>query len=81
MALSHGLAQSGTPPERLQTSATLTFVPGTGITAMKLSVVGHVPGLDQDGFRAAAVGAKENCPVSKALAGNVAIRLDARLES
>jgi osmotically inducible protein OsmC len=81
MALSNGLAQAGTPPERLQTSATSTFVPGTGITAMKLAVVGRVQGLDQEGFRSAAEGAKENCPVSKALAGNVEITLDARLES
>jgi lipoyl-dependent peroxiredoxin len=81
MALSHGLAQAGTPPERLQTSATSTFVPGTGITAMRLEVAGRVPGLDEEGFKAAAEGAKENCPVSKALAGNVEITLETRLES
>jgi osmotically inducible protein OsmC len=80
MALSHGLAQAGTPPEQLQTSATSTFVPGTGITAMRLDVAGRVPGLDEEGFRAAAQTAKENCPVSKALAGNVEITLDARLD-
>jgi osmotically inducible protein OsmC len=80
MALSHGLAQAGTPPERLQVSATSTFVPGTGITAMRLELAGTVPGLDEEGFRQAAEGAKENCPVSKALAGNVEITLDARLE-
>jgi osmotically inducible protein OsmC len=81
MALSHGLAQAGTPAEELRTSATSTFVPGTGITAMRLAVTGRVPGLDADGFRAAADGAKQNCPVSKALAGNVEITLDAALES
>ncbi len=81
MALSHGLAQAGTPAEQLRTSATSTFVPGTGITAMRLEVTGRVPGLDHEGFRAAAEDAKENCPVSKALAGNVDITLDARLES
>jgi lipoyl-dependent peroxiredoxin len=81
MALSHGLAQAGTPAEQLRTSATSTFVPGTGITGMRLEVTGRVPGLDQEGFRAAAEDAKENCPVSKALAGNVEITLDARLES
>jgi osmotically inducible protein OsmC len=80
MALSHGLAQAGTPPERLQVSATSTFVPGTGITAMRLELAGRVPGLDEDAFRKAAEGAKENCPVSQALAGNVEITLDARLE-
>ncbi len=80
MALSHGLAQAGTPAERLNVSATSTFVPGTGITAMHLELSGRVPGLDEQGFRQAAEGAKENCPVSKALAGNVEITLDAGLE-
>jgi lipoyl-dependent peroxiredoxin len=69
MALSHGLAQAGTPAEKLETRATVTFVPGTGITKIVLAVRGDVPGLDGEGFRAAAEGAKENCPVSKALAG------------
>jgi len=81
MALSHGLAQAGTPPDRIEVKATSTFVPGTGITAMKLDVVGRGPGLDGDGFRSAAEDAKQNCPVSKALAGNVEITLDARLQS
>ncbi len=81
MALSHGLAQAGTPPERLHVKATSTFVPGTGITAMRLELVGRVPGLDQAAFEQAAETAKENCPVSKALAGNVEISLEARLES
>jgi lipoyl-dependent peroxiredoxin len=77
MALSHGLAQDGHPPESLRVSATSTFVPGTGITDMKLDVTGKVPGLDEAAFKQAAEGAKENCPVSKALAGNVEISLDA----
>ena len=77
MALSHALAQAGTPPEELRSSATLTFVPGTGITRAALSVEGRVPGLDEAGFREAAEGAKENCPVSQALKGNVELTLDA----
>jgi osmotically inducible protein OsmC len=81
MALSHGLAGAGTPPERLSTSATVTFVPGTGITNIAIAVVGRVPGLDEAGFREAAEGAVENCPVSKALASVPEITLDARLES
>ena len=76
MALSNGLAQSGTPPERLETSATVTLVPGTGITKIALTVDGRVPGLDEEGFRQAAETAKENCPVSKALAGVPEITLD-----
>jgi osmotically inducible protein OsmC len=79
MALSHALAQAGTPPERLQTSATVTFVPGTGITAIALSVRGTVPGMEADAFREAAQAAKENCPVSKALAGVPDVSLDAAL--
>jgi osmotically inducible protein OsmC len=75
MALSHGLAQAGTPADELHTSATVTFVPGTGITKIALTVSGSVPGLDDDGFRAAAQTAKENCPVSKALAGVPEIEL------
>ena len=54
-------------------------VPGAGITSMALSVEGSVPGLDEEGFRAAAEQAKENCPVSGALKGNVEITLDASL--
>jgi len=81
MALSHGLAQAGNPPESLRVKATSSFVPGTGITNMALDVTGRVPGLDEEGFRNAAEGAKENCPVSQALKGNVEITLDARLES
>ena len=80
MALSHALAQAGSPPERLSVQATSTFVPGTGITQMRLDVTGRVAGLDEAAFRQAAGQAKENCPVSKALAGNVEISLDARLE-
>ena len=80
MAFAHGLAQAGNPPERLQTSATVTFVPGTGITKSALTVRGTVPGLDAEGFRAAAEDAKKNCPVSKALAGVPEITLDAELE-
>ncbi len=79
MALSHVLAQAGTPPDRLETSATVTFVPGTGITKSALVVRGAVPGLDEDAFRAAAETAKENCPVSKALASVPEITLDAAL--
>jgi osmotically inducible protein OsmC len=79
MALSNGLAKDGHAPERLETSATVTFVPGTGITRSALTVVGTVPGIDEDAFRQAAEEAKENCPVSSALHGNVELELSARL--
>lgn len=80
MALSHGLSQAGTPPERLRVRATSTFVPGTGITAMRLEAAGVVPGIDEAAFVQAAEAAKEGCPVSKALKGNVEISLQAKLE-
>src|SRR5829696_7461479 len=63
MALSHALAQEGNTPERLETSATVTFVPGTGITKAALTVIGRVPGIDESAFREAAEGAKDDCPV------------------
>lgn len=67
MALSNGLTKSGTPPTQLRTSAEVDFVPGTGITEIRLTVSGDVPNLDADGFKAAAESAKINCPVSQAL--------------
>ena len=79
MALSHGLAQAGTPADRLDTSATVTFVPGTGITKVALSVRGSVPGMDEAAFGDAAQAAKEGCPVSTALAAVPEITLDASL--
>jgi lipoyl-dependent peroxiredoxin len=79
MALSGALAKAGTPPERLETSATVTFVPGEGITKSALTVRGSVPGMDDEAFRAAAETAKENCPVSKALAAVPEITLHASL--
>ena len=80
MALSHGLAQAGHPPEELKTSATVTFQPGEGITKIALDVAGRVPGMDEAAFKQAAEQAKENCPVSKALAGVPEISLTARLQ-
>lgn len=79
MALSHGLAQAGSPPDELKTSATVTFQPGEGITKIALAVEGNVPGIDAGAFREAAQTAKENCPVSKALASVPEITLEAEL--
>lgn len=78
MALSAALAKAGTPPTSLDAKADVTFQPGEGITGIHITVVGTVDGVDADGFRAAAEGAKENCPVSQALTGT-AITLDASL--
>jgi osmotically inducible protein OsmC len=79
MALSHALAQAGSPAERLETSATVTFVPGTGITRSAIRVRGSVPGMDEATFVEKAEGAKVGCPVSKALAALPEITLDAAL--
>jgi lipoyl-dependent peroxiredoxin len=79
MALSLALAEAGSPPEELRTGATVTFQPGEGITKIALTVRGRVPGLDEDGFREAAEGAKTGCPVSQALTGVPEITLDASL--
>jgi len=81
MALSNGLAKDGTPPDELRTSATVTFQPGEGIKRVALTVEANVPGLDAEAFQAAAQTAKENCPVSKALAAVPEISLEARLSS
>ncbi|MER5997345.1 OsmC family protein [Nonomuraea angiospora] len=78
MALSHGLAGAGTPPESLETSADVTFQPGEGITGIVLTVKGHVPGISAEQFAEAAETAKANCPVSKALTGTM-ITLNAEL--
>ena len=81
MQLSNTLAKAGNPPEKLETSATVTFQPGEGIIRGALTVRGTVPGLDEDGFREAAENAKQNCPVSKALSGIPDVSLDASLAS
>ncbi len=82
MALSAGLEKAGTPATRITTTAACTVDKagdGFKITTMKLQVRGEVPGVDQAAFARAAEEAKEGCPVSNALKGNVKMELDARL--
>jgi lipoyl-dependent peroxiredoxin len=82
MALANGLAQAGTPPARLESEATATFEKtgeGFRFTTMHLAIRGEVGGLDEEGFRRAAEEAKENCPVSQALKGNVDVSFEAAL--
>ena len=69
MALSNVLAQGGNPPTSLDTRADVTFQPGEGITGIKLTVTGVVPGITAEQFEAAAEDARKNCPVSKAITG------------
>lgn len=78
MAFSNALAGAGTPPESLQVTAAVTFVPGEGITGSHLLVSAKVPGITEEAFLALADDAKKNCPVSKALAG-IPITLEASL--
>jgi lipoyl-dependent peroxiredoxin len=78
MAFSLLLAEGGTPPEELDVQATVTFIPGTGITKSELEVSGRVPSLSEQAFLAKAEQAKVNCPVSQALRG-LEITLSAKL--
>ncbi|MGH7764232.1 MAG: OsmC family peroxiredoxin [Candidatus Dormibacteraceae bacterium] len=80
MAFSNGLSKAGHKVERLNTSAEVEFVPGTGITNITLNVLGIVDNIDNAEFQKQAEAAKEGCPVSKAFHGNVAIKLTAHLE-
>jgi lipoyl-dependent peroxiredoxin len=79
MAFANGLSKAGHQVEGLDTSAEVDFVPGQGITQIRLSVRGHIHGLDAAEFQKLAEDAKENCPVSKLFHGNTEIKLDARL--
>jgi lipoyl-dependent peroxiredoxin len=81
MALSHELDEVGMPPDRLETTATVAFVPGEGVKSSHLNVLGKVPGIDLDGFEAAAAAAAAGCPISAALQGNIEITIRATLES
>lgn len=82
MALSADLEKARTPATRIETTArcTLEMIDGAPkITTVALAVRGTVPGIDAGAFRAAAESARDNCPVSKALKGNVTITVEATL--
>jgi osmotically inducible protein OsmC len=84
MALSNGLAQDGHAPTRVETDAVCTLDRVDGgfrITTMRLTVRGEVDGIDDSTFKQAAAQARDNCPVSQALARNVEIQVDAFLGS
>lgn len=80
MALSNGLGKAGHHPERLNTTAEVEFVPGKGITTITLTVRGHIHGLEASEFQKFAEEAKDGCPVSQALKGNVELKLKAELD-
>ena len=76
--LSHFLAENGTTAEKLDVKATVTLVPGTGITGSAITLTGTVPGIDAAKFKELADKAKGECPVSRAL-GAINVSLDAKL--
>lgn len=80
MALAHGLAEEGHDPRSVEARARVTFDPDAlAIPTIELAVEGRVPGIDGEGFRAAAEAAKDGCPVSKALSGVEISLTEARL--
>ena len=82
MALSAGLGRAGTPPTRLEVSATVTFQQiegGWKVASSALTVKGTVAGITSEEFAAAAEAAKDGCPISGALKGNVDLSVDATL--
>ena len=82
MALSAGLGRAGTPPTRLEVSATVTFQQiegGWKVASSALTVKGTVAGVTSEEFAAAAEAAKDGCPISGALKGNVDLSVDATL--
>jgi osmotically inducible protein OsmC len=83
MALSNILSEGGHEPERLEVSSTVSLDmvdDAPTVTASKLTVRGRVPGIDAGEFENAAKDAEQNCPVSRALKGNLEISVDAQLE-
>jgi osmotically inducible protein OsmC len=84
MALSSRLAKNGTPATQLDVRAEVTFDNASGgwkVTTSKLTVRGDVPGIDAPTFQRLAEDAKDNCPISQAIKGNVEVVLEARLAS
>ena len=83
MAFSFGLGNAGTPPQKLEVSATVTFdrvAEGFKVVSSALKVSGQVAGIDAAAFKEAAEAAKDGCPISQALKGNVELSVEATLE-
>ena len=84
MAFSGGLARGGTPPQRLDVSAEVTFDKidaGWRVVSSALTVRGVVPGISEADFVTAAEAARDGCPVSVALTGNVTLSVTATLDT
>ena len=83
MAFSSGLTKAGTPPEHLHIEAEVTFdkrEDGWTVVSSALTVLGRVPGCSAEAFKSAAEDAKDGCPISRALKGNVTLSVNATLE-
>jgi lipoyl-dependent peroxiredoxin len=83
MAFSGRLGRAGSPPQRLAVTAEVTFdkqESGWKVVSSALTVRGVVPGMSQEAFVAEAEAAKDGCPISGALKGNVELSVDAALE-
>ena len=83
MAFSNELDKVGHPPESLSVSATVTADRVDNrwtVTRSALVVRGKVPGIDAAQFKEVAEAAKDGCPISRALQGNVELSVDATLE-
>jgi lipoyl-dependent peroxiredoxin len=84
MAFSAGLGRNGTPPEHLHVEAEVTFDKvgeDWTVVSSRLTVIGHVDGISESDFDAAAQDAKDGCPISRALQGNVEISVESTLET
>jgi osmotically inducible protein OsmC len=84
MAFGNELAKRGFPPERLAVSASVTLDmtdAGRRVISSALTVSGRVPGIDAATFAEIAEIAKNGCPISNALKGNVALSVEPTLES
>jgi osmotically inducible protein OsmC len=83
MAFSSDLTKAGFKPDSLEVTSEITFDRVDGkwtVISSKLIVRGKVPGIDQAKFAQVAAGAKDGCPISRAIAGNVALSVEATLE-
>ena len=83
MAFSSDLTKNGTPPTKLETSATITFdkLAAWTVVSSAVKVRGWVPGIDAETFERIAQGTRDNCPISRAIKGNVELSVEVTLES
>jgi osmotically inducible protein OsmC len=84
MALSGDLGRAGHDAESVETTATVHLEledAGPRIARIVLDTRASVPGISDDEFQQVAEGAKQNCPVSKALAAVETIEVNAELVS